>query len=139
MCGYIMNLIHFFFFAVLKFHYTVFNPCSKFILHFRKMCLLNMDIIHLLGQNYLLSNFSHPLNKHFYQFWIYKCFLCLLQFFFYKSKQTPLYVTAFTILHLVVLNSTSPDYADVNLSYSFSCCMEHCVDVNHIFYAWVSR
>ena len=23
----------FLFFAVLKFHYTVFNPCSKFILH----------------------------------------------------------------------------------------------------------
>ena len=43
-------------------------------------------------------------------------------------------------LEWVAIAFSSPDYADVNLSYSFSCCMEpHCVDVNHIFYAWVSR
>ena len=43
-------------------------------------------------------------------------------------------------LEWVAVAFSSPDYADVNLSYSFSCCMEpHCVDVNHIFYVWVSR
>ena len=103
------------------------------------MYLLNMDIINMLGQNYLLSNFTHLLNKHFYWFLIYKCFLYLLYFFAKVNKYISICLIAFSILHIAVFHSPLADSADVDPSYYFYCCTEpHCVDVNQVFYTWVS-